>query len=170
MLGPPRARRLVVASPGARVAGPFEVPSGARHKLLGGRRIRTADPIDETRGALAAQGDDWGAAVGDDDRAVGPLGPGEWLVGQAVAGVHRTTIPTMSRRLKVGVQLPEVERVVPWPELRDLAQTAERIGLAIPGRCAPSQNEGVSHAQLVLDPISVETIAALRPALATLDA
>ena len=25
------------------------------------------------------------------------------------------------RPLKVGVQLPEVERVVPWPELRDIA-------------------------------------------------
>jgi alkanesulfonate monooxygenase SsuD/methylene tetrahydromethanopterin reductase-like flavin-dependent oxidoreductase (luciferase family) len=35
----------------------------------------------------------------------------------------------MSRPLKVGVQLPEVERVVRWPELRTMAETAERIGL-----------------------------------------
>ncbi|MDQ2934667.1 MAG: LLM class flavin-dependent oxidoreductase [Chloroflexota bacterium] len=35
----------------------------------------------------------------------------------------------MSRPLKVGVQLPEVERVVRWPELREMAQTAEGIGL-----------------------------------------
>lgn len=35
----------------------------------------------------------------------------------------------MARPLKVGVQLPEVERVVGWPELRDMALTAERIGL-----------------------------------------
>ena len=31
-------------------------------------------------------------------------------------------------RLKVGVQLPEVERVVRWPELRDMARAAERVG------------------------------------------
>jgi alkanesulfonate monooxygenase SsuD/methylene tetrahydromethanopterin reductase-like flavin-dependent oxidoreductase (luciferase family) len=31
--------------------------------------------------------------------------------------------------MKVGVQLPEVERVVRWPELREMARTAERIGL-----------------------------------------
>lgn len=35
----------------------------------------------------------------------------------------------MTRPLKVGVQLPEVERVVPWPELREMAITAEAIGL-----------------------------------------
>ena len=35
----------------------------------------------------------------------------------------------MSRPLKVGVQLPEVERVVRWPELRAMARTAEEIGL-----------------------------------------
>jgi alkanesulfonate monooxygenase SsuD/methylene tetrahydromethanopterin reductase-like flavin-dependent oxidoreductase (luciferase family) len=35
----------------------------------------------------------------------------------------------MTRPLKVGVQLPEVERVVPWPELREMAVTAEAIGL-----------------------------------------
>jgi len=31
--------------------------------------------------------------------------------------------------MKIGVQLPEVERVASWPELREMAQTAERIGL-----------------------------------------
>ena len=31
--------------------------------------------------------------------------------------------------MKIGVQLPEVERVVPWAELREMAETAERIGL-----------------------------------------
>jgi alkanesulfonate monooxygenase SsuD/methylene tetrahydromethanopterin reductase-like flavin-dependent oxidoreductase (luciferase family) len=35
----------------------------------------------------------------------------------------------MTRPLKVGIQLPEVERVVRWPELREMAETAERIGL-----------------------------------------
>jgi len=34
----------------------------------------------------------------------------------------------MPRPLKVGVQLPEVERVARWPELREMAQTAEAIG------------------------------------------
>jgi alkanesulfonate monooxygenase SsuD/methylene tetrahydromethanopterin reductase-like flavin-dependent oxidoreductase (luciferase family) len=32
------------------------------------------------------------------------------------------------RPLKVGVQLPEVERLVRWPELRNMAQTAEGVG------------------------------------------
>jgi probable F420-dependent oxidoreductase len=32
------------------------------------------------------------------------------------------------RPLRVGVQLPEVERVVRWPELRDMAQAAEETG------------------------------------------
>jgi alkanesulfonate monooxygenase SsuD/methylene tetrahydromethanopterin reductase-like flavin-dependent oxidoreductase (luciferase family) len=32
------------------------------------------------------------------------------------------------RPLKVGVQLPEVEREVRWPELRDMARTAEHVG------------------------------------------
>ncbi|HET7141824.1 MAG TPA: LLM class flavin-dependent oxidoreductase, partial [Candidatus Limnocylindria bacterium] len=35
----------------------------------------------------------------------------------------------MPRPLKIGVQLPEVEYVVRWPELRAMALTAERIGL-----------------------------------------
>ena len=35
----------------------------------------------------------------------------------------------MTRPLKVGIQLPEVERVVPWAELREMAHLAERIGL-----------------------------------------
>ena len=35
----------------------------------------------------------------------------------------------MTRPLKVGVQLPEVERVVRWPELAEMARTAEGIGL-----------------------------------------
>ncbi len=34
----------------------------------------------------------------------------------------------MSRALKVGIQLPEVERVVAWPELRLMAQRAEEVG------------------------------------------
>jgi probable F420-dependent oxidoreductase len=33
-----------------------------------------------------------------------------------------------SRPLKVGVQLPEVEREVRWPELRDMARVAEQVG------------------------------------------
>ena len=35
----------------------------------------------------------------------------------------------MTPPLKVGVQLPEVERVVRWPELAAMARTAEEIGL-----------------------------------------
>ncbi len=35
----------------------------------------------------------------------------------------------MTRPLKVGVQLPEVERITPWAELREMARTAEEIGL-----------------------------------------
>jgi probable F420-dependent oxidoreductase len=35
----------------------------------------------------------------------------------------------MSRPLKVGVQLPEVERRVGWPELLTMARTAENVGL-----------------------------------------
>ncbi len=35
----------------------------------------------------------------------------------------------MSRSLAVGVQLPEVEREVRWPELRDMALAAEDVGL-----------------------------------------
>ena len=35
----------------------------------------------------------------------------------------------MPRPLKIGVQLPEVERVVRWTELREMALLAERIGL-----------------------------------------
>lgn len=34
----------------------------------------------------------------------------------------------MGRKLRVGVQLPEVERFVPWTELRDMAITAEDVG------------------------------------------
>ena len=35
----------------------------------------------------------------------------------------------MIRPLKVGIQLPEVERTVRWPELAEMARTAEAIGL-----------------------------------------
>jgi probable F420-dependent oxidoreductase len=35
---------------------------------------------------------------------------------------------TGRRPLKIGVQLPEVEREVRWPELRDMARTAEAVG------------------------------------------
>jgi alkanesulfonate monooxygenase SsuD/methylene tetrahydromethanopterin reductase-like flavin-dependent oxidoreductase (luciferase family) len=34
----------------------------------------------------------------------------------------------MARPCKIGVQLPEVERVVPWPEYLDLARQAEAVG------------------------------------------
>ena len=34
----------------------------------------------------------------------------------------------MARRMKVGVQLPEVERYVTWPEVREMAVTAEAVG------------------------------------------
>ena len=35
----------------------------------------------------------------------------------------------MTRPLKIGVQLPEVEYVATWPQLREMARTAESIGL-----------------------------------------
>jgi alkanesulfonate monooxygenase SsuD/methylene tetrahydromethanopterin reductase-like flavin-dependent oxidoreductase (luciferase family) len=34
----------------------------------------------------------------------------------------------MARRLSVGVQFPEVERQVPWPEYRSMARAAEEVG------------------------------------------
>lgn len=34
----------------------------------------------------------------------------------------------MGRPLLVGIQLPEVERIVSWPEVRDIATTAEDVG------------------------------------------
>jgi alkanesulfonate monooxygenase SsuD/methylene tetrahydromethanopterin reductase-like flavin-dependent oxidoreductase (luciferase family) len=34
----------------------------------------------------------------------------------------------MTRRIKIGVQLPEVERVVRWPELLDMARAIEDLG------------------------------------------
>jgi probable F420-dependent oxidoreductase len=38
------------------------------------------------------------------------------------------TPPSPGRPLKVGIQLPEVEREVRWPELRDMARAAEDAG------------------------------------------
>ena len=37
----------------------------------------------------------------------------------------------MTRPCKVGVQLPEVERFVPWPEYLDLARRAEAGGFRL---------------------------------------
>lgn len=37
--------------------------------------------------------------------------------------------PVVARPLRLGVQLPEVERVVRWPELSRMARTAEAVGL-----------------------------------------
>ena len=34
----------------------------------------------------------------------------------------------MTRPCKIGVQLPEVERFVPWPELIAMARSAEEVG------------------------------------------
>jgi probable F420-dependent oxidoreductase len=39
-----------------------------------------------------------------------------------------STPPRSARPLKVGIQLPEVEREVRWPELRDMARVAEEVG------------------------------------------
>ena len=41
---------------------------------------------------------------------------------------REATLPRKGRPLKVGVQLPEVEREVRWPELLDMARTAEQVG------------------------------------------
>ena len=44
---------------------------------------------------------------------------------------HDTARPggRIGQHMKIGIQLPEVERVVRWAELREMAVTAERIGL-----------------------------------------
>ena len=34
----------------------------------------------------------------------------------------------MARPLKIGIQLPEVEYVIRWPELRQMATRAEELG------------------------------------------
>jgi probable F420-dependent oxidoreductase len=39
-----------------------------------------------------------------------------------------TTRDVTTRPLRVGIQLPEVEREVRWPELRDMARVAEQVG------------------------------------------
>ena len=46
------------------------------------------------------------------------------------AGLQTTcrNIPPMPERMKIGVQLPEVEREVRWPEIRDIARTVESVG------------------------------------------
>ena len=41
----------------------------------------------------------------------------------------RRSTASPRRPLRVGVQLPEVERAVRWPELRDMARSAEDVGL-----------------------------------------
>ncbi|CAA9578707.1 MAG: hypothetical protein AVDCRST_MAG19-3764 [uncultured Thermomicrobiales bacterium] len=38
------------------------------------------------------------------------------------------TVPARTRPLKVGLQLPEVERVAPWKDLATMARTAEQAG------------------------------------------
>src|ERR1700716_1962768 len=40
----------------------------------------------------------------------------------------RTNRPSPTRPLKVGFQLPEVERVVRWPEIVAMTQLAEQVG------------------------------------------
>ena len=37
-------------------------------------------------------------------------------------------MPANGRPLKVGVQLPEIERVAPWPDMKRMATTAEALG------------------------------------------
>ena len=41
----------------------------------------------------------------------------------------RRSVASPTRPLRVGVQLPEVEREVRWPELLDMARRAEDVGL-----------------------------------------
>ncbi len=47
----------------------------------------------------------------------------EWAIGR----IYPAEMNTASR-LRVGVQLPEVERPVPWPEYVDMARAAEEVG------------------------------------------
>ena len=52
--------------------------------------------------------------------------------GEAATAVDRASSVSMDHRrrpLRVGVQLPEVEWVAGWPQLREMATTAEEIGL-----------------------------------------
>jgi alkanesulfonate monooxygenase SsuD/methylene tetrahydromethanopterin reductase-like flavin-dependent oxidoreductase (luciferase family) len=116
------------------------------------------------------------------------------------------------RPLKIGVQLPEVEYVASWSEVREMARTAKGIGLdsvwlgdhlldqwdgqpsrgpweawtSLAAIAAVTERielgplvaatsfafaaEGVAHVQLVLDPITANSIGRLAPALALLDA
>ena len=44
------------------------------------------------------------------------------------SAMTRTTTATTGRPLKVGIQLPEVEREVRWPELLDMTRAIEYLG------------------------------------------
>ncbi len=43
-------------------------------------------------------------------------------------GERSPTVPRVPRPLRVGIQLPEVERDVRWPEYRSMAEAAEELG------------------------------------------
>lgn len=59
----------------------------------------------------------------------GLAAPNEHRAGEVYADDLRTERgQRMGRPLRVGVQLPEVERIVTWPEVRDMATTAEDAG------------------------------------------
>ena len=81
----------------------------------------------------------------------------------------------MARPLRAGVQLPEVERDVRWPEVVAMARAAEEAGFEGPAtRIAGSLRElvdaGADEAILVADPITERSIRDLGEALALLDA
>ena len=52
-----------------------------------------------------------------------------WRRSSSYANFLPRTIAAMTRPCRVGVQLPEVERRVLWPELLEMARTAEDVGL-----------------------------------------
>lgn len=83
-------------------------------------------------------------------------------VGRDPAQVERTVALLVAFRGAQGRSLGDPER----PEVTPIAGDPGAIAAALRAFAA----EGVGHVQLVLDPITVETIAALAPALALLDA
>ena len=102
------------------------------------------------------------------------------------------------RPLRVGIQLPEVEREVRWPEYVALARRAEEVGFdsvwvgdhllyrypdgttrgpwdawtlhaAIAAGLRAYGREGIGHVQLVVDPITEQSIDLLAAVLEALD-
>ena len=123
--------RYGVASAAPALVRALEVAGRARHELLGRWSLSAANAGGELLGGLPAQERHRGVVVADHDGAVSAGEPAERLVRERIGCGHAATIAPGGRieNIKIGIQLPEVERVVRWAELREMAVTAERIGL-----------------------------------------